>query len=345
MKTITKTESPEYIQLSLAAAMTLGLRPGIFYRGAKLSCINLLLTYGKGCAGSCAYCGLQRQRSGRFNRRSFIRVEWPTFPLAEIAARMKKREARVERVCISMVTGGGAVEDTLAVIRALKPLGKPVSVLMAPTILDQKQVMELKKAGAGIGSVAIDAATPELFRRMRGEGVGGPHRWNRYWQCLGEAVEVFGPGNAGCHLIAGLGETEKEMVQTMQQVVDMGANAHLFSFYPEEGSVLEKQSPCPAGRFRRLQLASYLIRNGFSTYGRFSFGGGGRIAGFGIGIAEADIIIESGVPFMTSGCPGQDGMAACTRPYGDGPPGDIRSYPFMPNLEDIAKIKMEMGDK
>ncbi len=345
MKPITKTESPEYIQLSLAAAMTLGLRPGIFYRGAKLSCINLLLTYGNGCAGSCAYCGLQRQRRGRFNQRSFIRVEWPTFPLAEIAARMKKQEARIERVCISMVTRRSAVEDTLAVIRALKPLGKPVSVLMAPTILNQSQIRELKEAGAGIGSVAIDAATPELFRSLRGRGVRGPHRWERYWQCLGEAVDVFGWGKAGCHLIVGLGETETEMAQTVQRVVDLGANVHLFSFYPEEGSILEQRRPCPSGRFRRLQLAAYLIQNGFTTYDRLAFGDGGEVSGFGTSTAETDIVIESGIPFMTSGCPGRDGMAACTRPYGDGPPGDIRSYPFMPNMEDIVKIKMELGGK
>ncbi len=325
--------------------MTLGLRPGIFYRGAKLSCINLLLTYGKGCAGSCAYCGLQRQRSGEFNRKSFIRVEWPAFSLAEIMARMKKHAAQIERVCISMVTRKSAANDTLLVIRSLEPLGKPVSVLMAPTILKREQIRQLKEAGAGIGSVAIDAATPGLFSRFRGQGVKGPHRWDRYWQCLGDAVEVFGAGKAGCHLIVGLGETEEEMAAAVQRVVDMGANVHLFSFYPEEGSVLEERSPCAAGRFRRLQLAAYLIQSGFTTFAGLSFGTSGEILDFGVDAAEAAIAIQSGAPFMTSGCPGSDGQVACTRPYGDGPPGDIRSYPFTPNMEDIAKIKMEIGDK
>ncbi|HIE05850.1 MAG TPA: radical SAM protein, partial [bacterium (Candidatus Stahlbacteria)] len=51
-------ESPEYLKMSLAAAMTLDLKDGLFFRNAKSPCINLLLTYDSGCIGSCAYCGL-----------------------------------------------------------------------------------------------------------------------------------------------------------------------------------------------------------------------------------------------------------------------------------------------
>ncbi|MCL6106376.1 MAG: radical SAM protein [Actinobacteria bacterium] len=330
--------------MSLAAAMTLGLRPGIFYRGAKLCCINLLLTYQGGCAGNCAYCGLQRQRQGDFNQKSFIRVEWPTFPLDEIIARSADRTAAIDRICISMVTHGRAVDDTLAVAESLKPLEKFVSVLMAPTVIDKEAIGGLKDAGVEIGSVAIDAATEELFAKFRGQGVKGPHKWERYWQCLGEAVEVFGRGKAGCHLIVGLGENEAEMAGTIQRVVDLGANVHLFSFYPEEGSALAGRSPCDAGQFRRMQLASYLIQQGFTSADRISFDGSGRVTDFGVAGEEVAIVIESGIPFMTSGCPGKDKLVACTRPFGDGPPGDIRSYPFTPNMEDIAKIRLEMGD-
>ena len=58
-------ESPRYLRMSLAAAMTLGLKPGRFYRNAKLYCINLLLTYRAGCAARCAYCGLSKNGNGR----------------------------------------------------------------------------------------------------------------------------------------------------------------------------------------------------------------------------------------------------------------------------------------
>jgi len=330
--------------MSLAAAMTLGLRPGIFYRGAKLSCINLLLTYESGCAGNCTYCGLQRQRSGRFSEKSFIRVEWPSFPLVEILERCADRSAHIDRVCISMVTHGRAVADTLAVAQSLQSLGKYVSVLMAPTVVDGEAIRAFQDAGVEIGSVALDTATEELFDTHRVSGVKGPHSWQRYWDCLGEAVEVFGRKRAGCHLIVGLGESEAEMAKTIQRVNDMGVNVHLFSFYPEEGSALADRAPCPPGQYRRLQLASYLIQNEFTDCQHIRFDDAGNIIDYGIDKNDERIVIDSGIPFMTSGCPGKDKLAACTRPFGDGPPGDIRSYPFAPNMEDIAKIRMELED-
>ena len=56
-------ESPHAVRMSLAAAMTLGFKKGLFYRNARLYCINLLLTYQQGCAAKCAYCGLLESSS------------------------------------------------------------------------------------------------------------------------------------------------------------------------------------------------------------------------------------------------------------------------------------------
>ena len=50
--------SPEYVQISTAAAMTLGLMPGRMHRCECTRCLNLLLTYPEGCRANCAYCGL-----------------------------------------------------------------------------------------------------------------------------------------------------------------------------------------------------------------------------------------------------------------------------------------------
>ena len=43
-----------------------------------------------------------------------------------------------------------------------------------------KGMLEMKKAGADMIGVAIDLATPELFDKYRGKGVGGPHKWDKY---------------------------------------------------------------------------------------------------------------------------------------------------------------------
>jgi len=42
------------------------------------------------------------------------------------------------------------------------------------------------------------------------------------------------------------------------------------------------------------------------------------------------------------GCPGKTMESACNRPFGDGPPSDIRSFPFELNKSDIRKVKQQL---
>ena len=75
------------------------------------------------------------------------------------------------------------------------------------------------------------------------------------------------------------------------------------------------------------------------------FDDAGRVTHFGLPAGELEDIIQSGLPFRTSGCPGkvQDDISACDRPYGDSPPSDIASYPFQPDKKDIKKIRKQLG--
>ena len=75
--------SPEYVQMSTAAALTLGIMSGKMYRCECTRCLNLLLTYPEGCRANCAYCGLARHREAErdYADRNFIRVDWPAVPL------------------------------------------------------------------------------------------------------------------------------------------------------------------------------------------------------------------------------------------------------------------------
>lgn len=337
-------ESPEYLRTSMAAAITLGFRPGRFYRDAKLSCINLLMTYSEGCMANCAYCGLSRGRSGEFDQKSFIRVDWPVYELDEIITRIEERRDRIKRICVSMITNPRATRDLITIVERIKAhLDIPISLLITPTILEGKDLVEFKEAGANMIGVAVDAATPELFKKHRGRGVRGLHKWETYWEVFRKAVEIFGLRRVGVHLIVGLGETEKEMTATIQRVHDLGGSTHLFSFYPEVGSRLENQSPPPMGQYRRIQLARYLIDEDIVTFEDFIFHPRERIEDFGISEDSLMDIIDTGFPFMTSGCPSEDGEVACNRPYGNEPPGPgIRNYPFRLEGEDIERVKREL---
>jgi lipoyl synthase len=339
-----KKESPEYVKISLAAAMTLGIKPGLFHRNAKLHCINILLNYESGCAASCAYCGLSGKRKGTYDGKSFIRVTWPNHQLEDIISRMTARLEVVKRVCISQITNRKSIKDTLEITKKIKErCDVPVSVLCSPTILNRNDLVDIRNAGADKLGVAVDLATPELFAKFRGSGVNGPHKWDRYFECLEDAIAIFGQMNAGAHLITGMGETELEMVSMMLKVKQMGGWTHLFSFFPERESSLSDHPMPDMDHYRRIQLARYIVDKNIGRSGSFNFDSAGKIVDFGLANELYNEIVDSGLPFMTSGCEGKDGLVACNRPFANSRPGpNIRNFPFPPNHEDVSRIRQQM---
>jgi biotin synthase len=338
-------ESPEFVQTSLAAAMALDFRPARFRRDAQLTGLNLLLTYEDGCLGRCAFCGLSHQREITPKKRTFIRVDWPTYLLDDVIDRLNRSGGQLRRVCVGMITHPRAFDDMLGVIgRFHQESDRPISALIAPTLMRDlaEDMKRIKQAGADMVGVAIDAATPELFEIHRGRGVGGPHHWEQYWETVVSAVDVFGCYNVGVHLIVGLGETEEEMVATIQRAQDLGAHTHLFSFFPEAGTPLDEHPQPSYGHYRRVQLARYLINMKRARYGGMSFNDRGQIIDYGVDIED---VVSYGEPFLTSGCPGPDGRVACNRPFGNERPGrPIRNYAFLPEPEDVELIRYQLRD-
>lgn len=333
-------ESPEFIQTSLAGAMSLGLAPGRFLRNTQCSCLNILLTYRGGCRAACSFCGLAGNRRAD-TPDTFIRVKWPTYRLRDILSSMNNKKHPFRRSCVSMVTHRRALEDACAIIHSLKTnTDIPVSGLLCPTVMKAGDLEKIKAAGADRVGIAIDAVTPELFDQHRAGGVGGPHRWDVYMQSLEDAVRVFGSYRVGVHVIVGLGETEEQMISFLDRTNRMKIAAHLFSFFPESGSVLEFHSQPSLKQYRHIQLARYLINENIITAEDMRYSPDGEVMDFGIDIAP---FIEGGVPFMTSGCPGQDGGLACNRPFGNERASEpIRNYPFLPEPEDIEIIRSQL---
>ncbi len=338
------SESPGVVRLSLAAAMSLGFKPGQFYRGATLGCLNILLTYRNGCAGNCQYCGLARERTVDRRGQSFIRVAWPPYPLERVLAALRGSDHGLKRVCVSMITRPRAVEDSIKVVQLVRnACDLPISVLISPTVMGRDDLVALRDAGTERVGIAFDLPIPGLFEKIRGSSVNSPHRWSHYWEVFDDAVRVFGKGFVGVHLIVGLGETEREMAEMMWRVREAGGCTHLFSFYPERGSAMEDRSQPRASTYRRMQLVRYLVDEGLASFGDMVFDENDRIREFGVDSDLLRRVVHGGRPFMTSGCPGRDGSLACNRPYGDSMPGeDIRSYPFLPEKEDIEKIEAQI---
>ncbi len=352
MPTAPVMRSPEYVQISTAAAITLGLANGSLYRCNCTRCLNLLLTYPEGCRANCAYCGLARHREAArdYADRNFIRVDWPSLKVADLIDRVALAgdATPFHRMCISMITHPRSEEDTFAILKAwtdrIPRSQVPVSILSNPTTMSRGDVARMEDLGAEIFTVALDAATPDIFDRTRGKGVASPHSWSKYWEILRDAADIFGPGRFGAHLIVGMGETEREVLDVVQQLVDMGGHSHMFCFYPERGSLMDHLPATPRNQWRRVQVARYLIDYMGVRVDQMTFDEAGAVAEFGLPAAELDAIIDAGIAFRTSGCPGKErpDVSACDRPYGDSPPTDIASYPFHPAAPDLRRLRYQL---
>lgn len=344
--------SPDYVQMSTAAAITLGLIPGKMHRTACTHCLNLLVTYPEGCRANCAYCGLARHREEArdYADRNFIRVDWPTARYDEVIERVKAGadKGQFQRMCISMITHPRSNDDTFVLLeRWTREVPQvPVSILSNPTTLEKADLVRMKTLGADIFTVALDAVTPEIFSRTRGKGVDSPHKYEHYWRAIEWAAAVYGPEKFGAHLICGMGETEQEILDVAQRIRDMGGHNHMFAFFPERGSLMEDWPPVDRGQWRRVQLARYIIDYAGGHIRDMRFDESGRVVDFGLPQAKLESLIQAGTAFRTSGCPGKDDdVSACNRPYGDSSPLDILSFPFAPAKRDITGIRRQLeGD-
>ena len=326
---------PEKVRASTGSAIVLGLLRGRL--DAKPTTVYLLTYHDGKCSANCGFCPQAKMSKGRADMLS--RVIWPPFPIQEAISRMEvaAESGLIKRVCIQALNSPTVLEDILSLTREIRSrVMAPLSVSCQP--LDRKKMRMLAEAGAERVSIALDAATEEIFSRVKGRLVNGPYLWEKQRLALGEAVRIFGNGYVTTHLIVGLGETEKEMTQTIQWCVDLGVYPGLFAFTPIPGTSLENRRQPSLSQYRRIQVAHYLITNAKTRSGKMIFDKRGCLVDFGVSRVLVLKVIRTGYPFITSGCPG------CNRPYyNESPRGPLYNYPRQPLPEEIAEIERQIG--
>lgn len=326
---------PESIRVSTGSAMVLGLLKGKL--DTKPTTIYLLTCRNEKCSANCGFCPQARESRGRADRLS--RVIWPIFPtrLVVDGIEITAREGTVKRVCIQTLNYPQVFDDVLLIVKEIKSrITVPVSVSCQP--LSPDRLKALAEAGVNRISIALDAATEKIFSNVKGEVVGGPYCWENQREALNEAVRVLGEDSVSTHLIVGLGETEKEVCQMIQWCVDSGVNPGLFAFTPVPGTALEDKPPPSLRHYRRVQVAHYLLTHRKTRVENIDFDNKGCLTKLGVSEDSLREVIESGDPFITSGCPG------CNRPYyNERPGGSLYNCPRQPRLEEIAEAKRLLG--
>ena len=340
--------SPDHVRISTAAAIALGLKSGRVYRDAHCGCVNLLEHYPQGCFANCVYCGLARERPGVPEDNTFIRVAWPLYPTQLVADKIAERErdGKIGRVCVSQVQDHRANDDLIEIVNRVHRAAPavPLSALVSATLLDENWLRRIQATGVDIIGIGLDAATEAVFNQTRGRDVRSPHDWNHHWRIIRAARELYGPMNVNCHIIVGLGESDRDLVNLFARLHAEQIAGYLFSFNPEPGSAMQTNPRQPIRRWRRVQLAKFLIENDRLSPDAIQFDDDGNMANInspGQILSEA---IEAGFAFMTNGCPDRRGNMTCNRPYGSYRPGEeFRDYPFLPAAEDLTVIRNQLG--
>jgi biotin synthase-related radical SAM superfamily protein len=326
---------PEQVRVSVGSAIILGLTEGKLDAEPTTA---YLMTYKTGkCTANCGFC--PQARTSHSKTELLSRISWPTFPTKNVLKGIDNavNNERIRRVCIQALNYPNVFAHLAALVKAIKQHAKvPVSISCQP--LNNENMRLLAEAGVNRIGIALDAATEKLFNQVKGSVTGSPYQWENQFKQLREAVEVFGKGNVSTHLIIGLGETEKEAANIIQQCADMDVLPALFAFTPIRGTALENKPQPPIESYRRLQLARYLIRNGAARYENMHFDIDGRIADFGVKKETLKRAVETRQPFLTSGCPD------CNRPfYNEKPSGPLYNYPRSMRPEEIAAIKQQLS--
>jgi biotin synthase len=334
-------ESPEWVRISYASALALRLASGRFSRAMQFGGVNLLLSYDRGCLSDCGYCGLARNRPGGWAEKSFIGVQWPLVETGELIRRLVRYEERLTRLCISMVTHGRAYADTLQITHQVNSsVRTPLSVLAAPPTLNAARLQALKEAGVETLGIGLDAVTEALFGALRTDVANGALHWAQYWSTIEQAREIFGPWKVNCHTLVGLGETDRDLIETFAALLDRQVHAYLFCFNPEPDSRMGEQPRAPLRRWRRIQLAKLLLEERGLDRSAFRFDDGGALAAIQAPRSLVDGVLADGHAFMTNGCSASSGEPGCTRPMGSWRASETpRDFPWRPTREDLREIR------
>jgi len=328
---------PLQIRVSLGSAIVIGLLEGKL--DAKPTTAYLMTFKTGKCSANCGFC--PQARSSQSKAELLSRISWPVFSslsvLEGIEGAVKAR--KIKRVCIQALNYSKVFSDLSAFVKALKQrVPVPVSVSCQP--LNKANMQRLADAGVERIGIALDAATETVFDAVKGSGASGPYNWGEQFRQLREAVEFFGRGNVSTHVIVGLGETEKDVVRVIQECMDMGVLPALFAFTPVRGTTLALKPQPQLGVYRRVQVARHLIVNHIARSDSMCFDVEGRIMSFGISDSQLAQVVDSGAPFLTSGCTG------CNRPfYNEKPSGPIYNYARKMTPEEVGYVKKQLSLK
>lgn len=281
---------------------------------------------GNQCRNSCSFCNRWKTAKQKLSR-----ITWPLFEENEVINSIVKAydEGKIYRVCFQVTCDRDkSTEHTLlSSIRKIKN-GCSVPLSISAGIEHSSLLDALFEAGADNLALPIDAATPELFAKIKKKD------WNETLDFLYSIADKY-KWRISTHLIVGLGETQEEAVKMLLELHEHKITVGLFAFTPLPGTDMAKKSPPPMNVYRKIQLAHWLIKN--EKYSFIFF----ENENIFFDPKTYDFVCESknmGDIFRTSGC------SLCNRPFYNEKPGQLPyNYPVeMTEIEQREALKLAL---
>ncbi len=316
---------PEQVNVSLGTAGVLGLER---VKLQEVPTTAHLMVGAPGCTNDCQFCTQAKSLGGKCHGLS--RVTWPEHDRARLLSTLGEAldKGTFKRVCIQVVESPRGTSEALQLTGDVRNLSArlPISVCSFP--YSSSRVAAFMDKGATNVGLPLDAASPEVYTKVKGGNIQSA------WRVLEKCSSLW-PGRISTHLIVGLGETEKDLVDCLVRAKQLGITVGLFAFTPVRGTALGSGMPPPVDTYRRVQIAAFALKMGADP-GCIELQGD-RISRVHL---EGEILklVKEGMSFETSGCPG------CNRPYYNERPGGIMmNYPRKLTPEEAAKAVAESG--
>lgn len=288
------------IRISVGTAELLGLNHTV----SQALPTTAYLMLGEHCTNSCSFCTQANDSPGSGAVSRLSRVTWPEYPLADTVESLRAswEKGSLKRTCIQVVRCDDSVARLTEIISLIKEVLPAIPLSISAALDSLESIREVIDTGADMVNLALDGASKSVYEEAK------KRPWAAAWSLLAEASAAY-PGRISTHIIAGLGEQEKDIATTVQKCTDLGIGVGLFAFTPVKGALLENRPQPSIASYRRLQTAAFLIKSRSARAEQFSYDNEGNIISFGISTASLKDSLKSGKAFETSGCSG------CNRPY------------------------------
>jgi biotin synthase len=268
------------------------------------------------CNFDCKYC--TQGRSSKSEEKFLSRVVWPEYNLEETLERVILNKEKIKRVCIQTVNNRFLREYLFKILEKLKD---KVIISISINTFDFSYIKELFSLKVDRIGLPIDVADKNLYKKLRGGD------FDLKLNFILKVSEEF-KGKISTHIIVGLGERDIDILNLYKIFIEKGIKVALFSFTPIKGTQLENFPPPSLIRYRKIQIATKLLENGYSIED-FKFDEENNL--LKLPYINLDILKKLD-PFKTRGC------EYCTRPYyNERPKGDLYNYPYDLNESEFQK--------